>query len=347
MSKNKQNISIALQGGGAHGAFAWGVMDKILEDGRFNIKGISGTSAGGMNAACVIQGLIEGDCETARQKLHDFWYAISKMSADMRFEKMEELDPDYLNNPSKLFSLHQNWFDFISDEMKTHLSPYYFNPTNANPFLDFLKSFFNFECFHNAHEHRIFLGATHVKTGKIKIFSNNEICEQTLMASACLPHVFQTVEYNGEHYWDGGFIANPAIYPLMELNADDIVIVQLTKTHCEDIPTTKKEISDRLKEITYNGCLVREMRAIYFISKLIDSGVIPEGALRRFNIHMVKSEESFKNLKLASAHNPAWGFINALKDEGRRAAQGWIEDFFSKTPEERRQLNTKLFEDFV
>lgn len=345
--KKTYNITIALQGGGAHGAYAWGVMERILEDDRFNILGISGTSAGGMNAASVIQGLLEGDRKHAIQKLTEYWRAISEMNAKLRYEKMPDEDPNFFDSQEKLFSLHNNIFDFVAHSMGGALSPKFSNPKNANPFLDFLKGFFNFELFKNSNDHRIYLGATHVKTGKIKVFSNEDMSADVLMASACLPHLFHTVEVDGESYWDGGFIANPAIYPLMTLDADDIVIVQLTKTHCHTIPETKAEIIDRLKEITYNGCLVREMRAIYFISNLIDQGLVKEGALRRFNMHLIKSEETFQKIKLSSALNPRWDFVTALRNEGRKSAEQWITNFFSKTDEERKKLDPNLFKDFV
>jgi NTE family protein len=347
MTTKKHKVSIALQGGGAHGAFAWGVMDRLLEDGRFDIRGVSGTSAGGMNAASLIQGLLEGDNETARKKLNTYWMAISDMAAKMRFEPVNHQEKaDFLDNEQDIFSLHNNLFQMMSGMMVQFLSPYQFNPSNKNVFLDFLKSFFDYDLFINDTSRRIFLGATHVKSGKIKIFSNEDMCADVLMASACLPHLFHTVEVKGDYYWDGGFIANPAIYPLMNLDADDIIVVQLTKTHCDEIPTSKDDIVDRLKEITYNGCLVREMRAIYFISKLIDQGMIKEGALRRFQTHIIKSEEAFKDLKLSSALNPKWEFITALKQKGRETAEQWIQKFFSQDPNDKDSLD-KQFADFI
>ncbi|CAO4837018.1 MAG: hypothetical protein CNLJKLNK_00645 [Holosporales bacterium] len=344
---NAYNITIALQGGGAHGAYAWGVMDRILDEKRLNIVGISGTSAGGMNAACTIQGLLEGSRKRSQEKLAAYWREISKMNADIRFESMVDECPHFFDDPEKIHTLHHNWFSSLSEMSQGKMSPYYFNLDNKNPFLDFLKDFFDFDLFKEKDSHQIFLGATHVKTGKIKVFSNKDMCADVLMASACLPFLFQTVFVDGEPYWDGGFIANPAIYPLMTLDADDIVIVQLTKSFCEEIPTTIKDITERLKEITYNGCLVREMRAIYFISNLIDQGVIQEGALRRFNMHLIKSQEIFEKIRLSSALNPRWDFVTALRDEGRKAADLWIEDFFSKSQEDRKKLDTTIFDHFV
>ena len=344
----KHDIVIALQGGGAHGAFAWGVLDRILEEKDFNIKGISGTSAGGMNAASVIQGLLKGGAKIAKETLNAYWQKISELSATMRFEEYNQNeDVSFLNDKKKIFNLENSINQFFITPLIEHFSPYQLNPLNQNPLEDFINDFFDFELFKRNQEHRIFLGATHVKTGKIKVFSNADMSSSVLMASACLPHFFQSVEVDGEYYWDGGFIANPAIYPLMDLDAQDIMIVQLTKTHAQEIPKTKEDITERLKEITYNGCLVREMRAIYFISKLIDNGMIKDNALTRFNMHLIKDEDAFKNLTLKSALNPNWEFITALKQKGRIAAENWMEEYLFKTPEQRRIDSLKSFEDFI
>jgi NTE family protein len=344
----KKKISIALQGGGAHGAFAWGVMDKLLEDGRFDIVGVSGTSAGGMNAASVIQGILEGGNQGGRDKMDAYWRAISDMSAKMKgLPLAHHVDPDFLNSAQKLYGINNDMMGQMMGFMMQFLSPEQFNPDNDNIFLDFLRDFFDFKLFQKKISRRIFLAATHVKSGKIKIFSNKDMSPDVLMASACLPHLFHTVYVDGEAYWDGGFIANPAIYPLMDLEATDLIVVQLTKTYCDEIPTKKADIVDRLKEITYNGCLVREMRAIYFISNLIDKGLVKDGALRRFNMHSIKSEETFKNLKLSSAMNPKWEFLVALKEAGRKSAEQWIEQYGDSVGKARTTIESDFFKDFV
>lgn len=344
----KYKIVIALQGGGSHGAFAWGILDKILEDERFEIKGISGTSAGGMNAASVIQGLLQSSRTKAKELLNTYWERISEMSAKMRMEKFEKTeDINFLNDSQKIFNLENNIYQKFTASIVDILSPYQFNPLNKNLLKDFIDDFFDFDLFRKNDEHKIFLGATHVKSGKIKVFSNKDMCSDVLLASACLPQLFQTVSVEGEEYWDGGFIANPAIYPLMTFGIPDILVVQLTKTYCEEIPHSKEDITNRLKEITYNGCLVREMRAIHFISKMIDDGLIKENALTRFNMHLLKDEAVFKNLTLKSASNPHWEFIAALKAEGRKTAEKWIDDYVSKTPDQRKEGCLKSFEHFI
>lgn len=339
----KKKVALALQGGGAHGAFAWGVADKLLEDGRFDILGVSGTSAGGMNAAAIIQGLIKGGEQLARSTLKDYWTQMHNLSQKTSPYKMNPMD-----KMAKNYNLNNSLGYLLMGQMQEHLSPYDFNPSNKNPFGDFIKDFFDFSSIRNSTERKIFLGATHVKTGKIKTFTNKDFCSDVLMASACLPFLFQAVQVDGEYYWDGGFIANPAIFPLIfECDTSDIITVQLTKTHREDLPKTKGEITDRLKEITYNGCIVHEMRAIHFISRLIDEGKIKEGACKRINMHMIKNEDSFKGLNLSSALNTDWDFLMMLHEEGRKTAEKWIKYNFDKVSTNQHTLDEYMFDDFI
>jgi NTE family protein len=341
--KPKKKIAIALQGGGAHGAFAWGVLDKLLEDGRFDILGVSGTSAGGMNAASTVQGLIKGGTEEARKTLRDYWTLMHELSKKISPYSMNPLD-----KAMGYHNLDRSFGYLFMGYLQSHFSPYDLNPYNVNPFFDFLKEFFDFKSIKENTERRIFLGTTHVKTGKIKIFTNKDFCADVLLASACLPFLFQAVQVDGEYYWDGGFIANPAIFPLItECACQDIVMVQLTKTHCEEIPKTKAEIVDRLKEITYNGCLVREMRAIHFITTLIDNGTIPEGKMKRVNMHVIKNEEAFKGLNLSSALNTDWDFLTRLHEAGYKTAEGWIERNYETLGTGKPSIDQKMFSDFI
>ncbi len=339
----KKKVAIALQGGGAHGAFAWGVADRLLEDGRFDILGVSGTSAGGMNAASIIQGLIKGGTEGARATLKEYWKSMSELS-----KKISPYSLNPIDKMMKYYNLDHSPGYLMMGQVQEHFSPYDINPSNKNPFGDFVKGFFDYAAIRNSTERKIFLGTTHVKSGKIKIFSNSDFCSDVLMASACLPFMFQAVQVDGEYYWDGGFIANPAIYPLIDnCDCSDIIVVQLTKTYRDELPRSKAEIVDRLKEITYNGCIVHEMRAIYFITKLIDSGKIKEGALKRINMHMIKNEDSFKNLNLSSALNTDWDFLMMLHNEGRKTADKWINDHYDKVGTAQNTLDEGMFKDFV
>ncbi len=339
----KKKVTLALQGGGAHGAFAWGVADKLLEDGRFDIQGVSGTSAGGMNAACIIQGLIKGGNEAARSTLKEYWRGMSELSKKISPFQMTPQD-----KKNKNYNLDKNLMVKMIGMMTGHLSPYQTNPSNANPFGDFLKNFFDFPAVRESTEKRLFLAATHVKSGKIKIFSNKDFCSDVLVASACLPQLFQAVQVDGEYYWDGGYIANPAINPLItECEASDVIMIQLTKTYCEELPKTKAEIHERLSEITFNGCLVREMRAIYFITQLIDQGIVKEGALKRVNMHLIKNEEVFKGLNSSSAGNTDWDFLMMLHNEGRKTAQNWITHNYDNVGSKNNKMDEITFKDFI
>jgi NTE family protein len=338
----RKKVCVALQGGGAHGAFAWGVLDKLLEDGRFDIQAVSGTSAGGMNAACVTQGLIEGKEYAARDLLNRYWHGVAKIGESSPYKTtfIDDMMGNFNLNNSPMFGLMK--------EIEKHFSPYQLNPANKNPFSDYLAEFFNFELFRKNPEQRIFLGTTHVRTGKIKIFTNKDMSADVLQASACLPFMFQAVDIKGEYYWDGGFIANPAIYPLIDTpDTKDIIIIQLTRTHCDELPKTPATIVDRLKEITYNGCLVHEMRAIYFVTKLIDQGLIKDNALKRVNMHLIKSEKTFKHLNLTSALNSNMKFLEKLKEEGRQAATEWIENNYDKVGSDQHVTDEEIFNEFV
>ena len=339
----KKKVALALQGGGAHGAFAWGVADRLLEDGRFDIEGVSGTSAGGMNAAAIVQGLIKGGTEGARATLKDYWKSMSELS-----KKISPYSLNPVDKANKYYNLDHSLGFLMMGMMQGKFSPYDLNPSNKNPFGDFLKGFFDYSAIRESTERRIFLGTTHVKSGKIKIFTNKDICSDVLLASACLPSMFQAVQVDGEYYWDGGFIANPAIYPLInECSTSDVIVIQLTKTYCDEVPKTKGDIVDRLKEITLNGCIVHEMRAIYFITKLIDEGKIKEGTMKRMNMHMIKNEDSFKNLNLSSALNTDWDFLMMLHNEGRKAADKWINDHYNDVGSKTHTLDEGMFKDFV
>ncbi|MCX7338795.1 MAG: patatin-like phospholipase family protein [Alphaproteobacteria bacterium] len=353
----KKKVALAFQGGGSHGAFAWGVADRLLEDGRFDIVGVSGTSAGGMNAAALVQGLIKGGPELARITLKDYWqsvYQLSKKTSPYMkdpfegHDQIKQLLGKFMPQKEKSFNLDKHPLFPILSHIQTHLSPYQLNPDNKNPFGEFLKDFFDFKAIRNSKDRKIFLGTTHVKSGKIRVFSNDEFSPEVLMASACLPFIFQSVKIDNEYYWDGGYIANPAIYPLINnCDCEDIILVQLRKTYCDKLPQTQQEIDNRLKEITYNGCLVHEMRAIYFITKLIDDGVIKEGAMKRVNMHLIKNEDSFKGLNLSSALNTDWEFLMMLFEEGRKSASEWIGDHFDKVGAKKHSIDTTMFGDFV
>ncbi|MEO8386313.1 MAG: patatin-like phospholipase family protein, partial [Betaproteobacteria bacterium] len=252
-TSQKKKINLALQGGGAHGAFGWGVMDKFLEDGRVEIEGISGTSAGSMNAVVYAYGKLKGN-DGARQALHDFWKAISDAGQRFALPKMPwDNAVHHKENP-------------LSGMMKSMMgsfSPYQLNPMNYNPLREVLEKQVDFEELERSQITKLFICATNVRTGKVKIFHTPDVTADVVLASACLPQVFQAVEIDGEHYWDGGYMGNPVLYPLFYYTESrDVVILHINPIERPGPPTTSADIANRLNEITFNSSLIKEMRSI-------------------------------------------------------------------------------------
>lgn len=348
-TKTRKKIGLALQGGGAHGSFAWGIIDKLLETDEFEIVGVSGTSAGGMNATCLAQGLSNGNSQDARDLLYRYWLSISKLASQLSFSDYNLWDK-IDNNPNLRDRYSHKIQDFLFSYAMHHATPYEFNPLNLNPFKDFLAEFFDYDLIRSQNRTKLFLAATHVKTGKIKVFHNQEVSADVLMATACLPELFQAVEIDGEHYWDGGFIANPAIYPIInECDTQDIIVVQLRRSNIDYIPKTRDEISDRFKEITFNGCLLREMRAIHFITKLIDQGIIQDPSIKRLNMHIIQNDKAFDGLNMSSALNTEWEFISRLYNAGRQTAEDWLNQNFDNVNKKFRDNHCldEIFSSFI
>jgi len=315
-------INLALQGGGAHGAFGWGVMDKFLEDGRLSIEGVSGTSAGSMNAVVYAYGKIKGN-DGAREALHNFWKAIS--DAGQRFAiKPTPLDPFLGSNTLK---------HMASDVMKmlsSKFSPYQLNPGNYNPLREVLESQVDFEELERRAETKLFICATNVRTGKARVFHTSEITPEVILASACLPQVFQAVEIEGEHYWDGGYMGNPVLYPLFyETKSQDVVILHINPIERPGPPKTSVEIANRLNEITFNSNLIKELRAVHFVQKLMDEGWIKDEFLDQMKyvfIHSVRADIAMADLRADTKMESDWEFLTMLRDRGRACATQWLED---------------------
>ena len=317
-AKGKKRINLALQGGGAHGAFTWGVLDELLNDGRIEIEGISGTSAGAINAVMVADGLARGGPEEARKRLADFWRAAS---LDGDLSKLNRVISD------RLFSLIpiaggpvKAWFD----TMASYLSPYDLNPLNINPLKDLIVRFVDFEAIKKS-QMPLFIAATNVHTGKIQLFLRQELTVDHIMASACLPYLFKAVEIDGVPYWDGGYMGNPALYPLFYNAAtQDVLIVQVNPVESHDTPTSAREIQNRLNEITFNGTLLREFRAIEFVNRLIADGKLPEGEYREAFIHRIDGGLPLSGFSAASKMNTSWPFLQGLRDIGRESARAFL-----------------------
>ncbi|MDR1910575.1 MAG: patatin-like phospholipase family protein [Holosporales bacterium] len=334
----KKAISIAMQGGGAHGAFTWGVLDRLLEDGRFIIEGITGASAGAMNAAGTIQGLLEGGNEGARRVLRSYWTALIESG------KTSALKPGPVDQMLNKFTMQNTPAFIMFDLMLKFLSPYQYNPMGLDPLKDLIMKVFDFEKIRKNKEYKLFMSATHVYTGKIKVFKTEEFCPEALLATACLPTIHAAVMVNGEYYWDGGFIGNPVIYPLVyECETPDILVIKLNPTHRNRLPTTSGEISDRLNEITNNTSILREMRSIHFITKLIDEGLIDPTRIKKLHMHLIQDEAAFQDLGWSSKLNTDKKFVDYLFAAGYKAADKWISENFKKIGVESTMPMDDLF----
>jgi NTE family protein len=319
-----KTINLALQGGGAHGAFAWGVLDRLLEDDRLRFDGVVATSAGAMNAAVMAYGLSAGGREGARRALANFWRRVSHTS---RFSPLQPTPFDRLGDNRALeYSPAFLVFDMVS----RMFSPYQFNPLNINPLRDALEESIDVETIRKNCLLKLFLCATNVRTGKIKVFANDEFSIDAVLASACLPFLFQAVEIDGEAYWDGGYMGNPAIYPLIyHCDATDVVIVHINPIYRPDIPYSPHGILNRINEISFNSSLMREMRAIAFVTKLIDDNACSMN-LKRMLIHSIAADDVMTSLSATSKLNADWEFLTGLRDAGRMQAEAWLAQNFER-----------------
>lgn len=314
-----QRINLALQGGGAHGAFTWGVLDRLLEDERIAIDGISGTSAGALNGVVLAYGLSLGGRAEARRRLQSLWRRAAAVAA------VSPLQPSPFD---RLFGLgRMDWSPgYRMLELAGRLlSPYHFNPLNLDPLRALLGELVNFDFLRHCRAVKLYVSATNVRRGRLKVFSLEELSLDAVMASACLPFLSQAVEIDGEHYWDGGYIGNPVIYPLLhECQSQDVLLVQINPMNVEHVPTQAQEILDRLNTLTFNAGLVREMRTIELINGLIAEGKVLDGSLRQLFLHVIEDEVLMRELGVSSKLNADWPFLCRLKEAGRAAADRWL-----------------------
>jgi NTE family protein len=316
-------VNLALQGGGSHGAFTWGVLDRLLSDGRIDFAAVSGTSAGAMNAVALADGWAKGGSDGARAKLHDFWRAVARKG---RFSPMQRMPWEIMSGKwSVAESPSFVWFEAIS----RIISPYVVNPWNLNPLKDVLESEIDFGAVRACEDIQLFVSATNVETGKVRVFNTDEISLETVMASACLPHMFHAVEIDGIPHWDGGYGGNPVLFPFFYTNrVEDVLLIQINPILREGTPRTAQEISNRIDEITFNASLLGEFRAIGFVKKLIEAGHLDRAEYRDIRLHRINADEAFKGLTAASKMNAEWEFLKYLRDLGRAAAEDWLEASF-------------------
>ncbi len=314
-----KKINLALQGGGAHGAFTWGVLDWFLEDSRFELDGITGTSAGAMNAVVLASGLESGGKDGARQRLENFWREVSD---EARHSPIQRSPLDVLMGHWSLdYSPSYLYFDVLS----RFASPYEFNPLNVNPLRDVVERTVDFDKVHCCSGVKLFIAATNVFTGKIRVFSEKEVTLDAVMASACLPQLYQAVEIDGEPYWDGGYMGNPPLYPLFyDTKTPDVVLIQINPVERREVPKTAREILNRMNEITFNSTLLRELRAIDFVTRLIEEGKLDQQEYTKVNLHRITTDE-LKPLQASSKLNAEWDFLLHLRDVGRQTAKNWLD----------------------
>ena len=332
-AKTTKPINLALQGGGAHGAFAWGVMDKLIEDGRLVIDGISGTSAGSMNAVVYAYGRTTGGADGAREALENFWKAVSDSGQRYSLVKQMFQNPFSLGAKS-IFSCPAASPTFEAMKFLTDsFSPYQLNPTNWNPLLDLLNQQVDFDRLNQCRETKLFLSATNVRSGKVRVFNTQEITASAVMASSCLPHLFQAVEIDGEHYWDGGYMGNPSLFPLFyNTTVGDVLIVHINPIERNHLPKTSTEIYDRVNEVTFNSSLIKELRSVAFVQKLLDEGWLKDeyrDQLMYVRIHSLRADKALADLSAASKFFSEWDFLIMLRDRGRDYAQQWLDENFA------------------
>jgi len=316
-SARPRPLNLALQGGGAHGAFTWGVLDALLEDGRFNLEGVSGTSAGAMNAACLAQGLMTGGNDGARAALADFWTAVARSSPFDQGGTAPSLAP--------AMKMMLQWTE--------HLSPEQLNPLDLNPLRDILERQIDFARLRQASPVKLFIAATHANSGKLRIFKNHELSLDSLLASACLPTIHRTVLIDGEPYWDGGYSANPAVFPLFyECTSPDILLVLLTPLHYSETPESAQDIRVRLRELAFNATFLREMRMFAHLREQVGNSWLPDwlpinGFVKRMNrlrFHAISADALLGALPAESKLSVNLEFFTALRDDGRAHARAWL-----------------------
>jgi NTE family protein len=315
----RKRINVALQGGGSHGAYSWGVLDALLADERIEIGAISGASAGAMNAVVFAEGLATGGRAGARRALHDFWLSISEEGA--------------------LSPIQRKWFDLwfgalhfsaspafrMLDGIANYASPYEVNPLNLNPLRDHLEKSVDFALLRESDDLKLFIAATNVHTGKGAIFRRPVLTADHVMASACLPRLFQAVEIDGVPHWDGGFAGNPPLWPLFyETDCLDAIIVQINPIERRETPRSSREIVDRINEITFNSALLAELRAVNFVTRLLDQGALDPQRYRRVRVHRIGGDGRLESFGAATKVDTSWPFLKTLRDLGRESARDWL-----------------------
>jgi NTE family protein len=335
----KRQIDLALQGGGSHGAFTWGVLDRLLQEEWLEIAAISGTSAGAMNAVALASGLMEGGREGARATLARFWQRVAELSPFHHIQSgpMGNLAGSWMGSLSGpaaawLSPWTQPWQE-AANAWRSQFSPYQFNPLNLNPLRQILRDTVDFERVGQCDKTQLFIAATQVRTGTLKVFEQCDLTPDMVLASACLPLLFQAVEIDGEDYWDGGYAGNPSLMPLiLKSPADDLLLVQINPIERTERPTNASDILDRISEVTFNASVLKEMRSIALLKQMIADEGRPGHHYRNplfqrvdaLRVHLIDGGASLAPLGPASKSNTQWAFLQQLHNLGRIAAEQWL-----------------------
>lgn len=316
-SRQPVMIDLALQGGGSHGAFGWGVLDRLLEEPWLKIEGISGTSAGAMNAAVLAAGFAKDGAAGARAALDRYWRAVSDAARYSPFRRGP------LDLMLGRWTLDHSPMFITLDLLSRLFSPYDLNPGGSNPLRPILEELIDFELL-KAAPIKLFITATNVRTGRVRLFRNAEITPDVLLASACLPTLFQAVEIDGESYWDGGYSGNPTMTPLVrECQSVDTILIPINPIERPGTPVTARDILNRLNEVSFNAVLLKELRMIALLRQAADPGSDEGARWARMRIHLVRND-IMGTLGYSSKLNAEWDFVSMLRQEGRQAAETFL-----------------------
>lgn len=319
MAETRRKVALALQGGGSHGAFTWGVLDRLLEDETIDIIGVTGTSAGAMNAVCLADGLVAGGPEEARRRLRDFWEGVAKMpgiGALFWWLPGETLAHMHIEQTPPYAAM---------DALREHLTPEQFNPLRINPLRDQIDAMIDFDRLRAEKDLIVQVCATNVKTARRRVFANEDISTDAVLASATLPDLFPAVEIDGEDYWDGGFSGNPAMVGLLrKLPKCDLIIVRIDPIIRKEMPKTAREVHDRVTELAFNTTYFMELSALGFILLLVEEGELDRERFGRIFFHCIEASDQLEKIPHSTKLNNAPAFLDFLFQLGRTTADEWI-----------------------
>jgi NTE family protein len=331
----KKTVNLALQGGGAHGAFTWGVLDRLLDEDRLIVEGISGTSAGAMNAAMLKTGFLEGGNEGARRQLDRFWGIIrdnARANVNPFSDWLKGFSPEAAQFADDLYRAPGH---HMREMLQRTLSPREWNPLKFNPLRIILEELIDFDRVCKTCQPHLFVCASNVRSGKIRVFRDPDMSIDAILASACLPMLFEAVEIDGEHFWDGGYMGNPALFPLFEgCKSRDIVIVHVNPIERRVVPDTARAILNRVNEISFNSSLLRELRAINFVRELVADGRLRPGEMKDILIHSIRDDDTMDDLDISTKMSPTPELLDHLKQRGRATADTFLNQHWDKLGKE-------------